>query len=119
MYNSGSTVSVDQWISKSQYITRPGANSGWDDAVAASATTSTGHTHTASGAGSDGIGSVLTGDGTQTYFQLENVFKMLEILQVPVPGTRLKRLPKIGQKALARAVVRARVEQHRPSPKSL
>ena len=38
MYNSGSTVSVDQWISKSQYITRPGANSGWDDAVAASTT---------------------------------------------------------------------------------
>ena len=72
MYNSGSTVSVDQWISKSQYITKPGANSGWDDAISASAT-SAAHTHTASGAGSDGIGALLTSDGTQTYFQAENV----------------------------------------------
>ena len=71
MYNSGSSIPVDQWIDKSQYISRPGANSGWDDAVASSATTSTGHTHTST---STGIGSDLTGTGTQEYFQAENVF---------------------------------------------
>jgi hypothetical protein len=72
MYNSGSTVTVDQWVLESQYISRPGANSGWDDAISAS-TTSAAHTHTVSGAGSGGIGALLTSDGTQEYFQAENV----------------------------------------------
>ena len=69
MYNSGSTVSVDAWKLESQYISRPGANSGWDDAISASAT-SAAHTHLST---SGGIGSALTSAGTQEYFQAENV----------------------------------------------
>ena len=76
MYNSGSTVTVDQWSLESQYIPRPSANSGWDDDISASAT-SAADTHISTGTG---IGSAITdeigfGDSAQvqTYFQLENV----------------------------------------------
>ena len=89
MYNSGSTVSVDQWISKSQYISRPGANSGWDDAIRASTTTAaTSYTTT-----STGIGSALTGAGTMYYFEdgtdlndktgaITNIYQMLITIRV-------------------------------------
>ena len=77
MYNSGSTVSVDQWISKSQYISRPGANSGWDDAIAAS-TTSAGTSVTRT----SGIGSALTGTGTQKYFETDATLNGVSIANI-------------------------------------
>ena len=93
MYNSGSTVTVDQWISKSQYISRPGANSGWDDAIRASTTTAaTSYTST-----STGIGSALTGAGTMYYFEdgtalndktgaITNIYQMLITIRVNYDG---------------------------------
>jgi hypothetical protein len=67
---SGNETTVDYWTTQSQYITRPSSNSGWDDAISTSATTSTGHTHSTT---STGIGTALTDIGTLKYFQLENV----------------------------------------------
>ena len=93
MYNSGSTVSVDQWISKSQYIEKPGANSGWDDTIRASTTTAaTSYTTT-----STGIGSALTGAGTMYYFEdgtalnakagaITNIYQMLITIRVNYDG---------------------------------
>ena len=72
MYNSGSTVNVDTWSLESQYITRPGANSGWDDAIAAS-TTSAGASMTRTNGSSYSV-SAITSAGTFTYFEAENVF---------------------------------------------
>jgi len=68
MYNSGSTVSVDTWSLQSQYISRPGANSGWDDDIRESTTTAgASYESTATG-----IGSALASAGTMYYYENGN-----------------------------------------------
>ena len=76
MYNSGSTVSVDQWVDKSQYISRPSSNSGWDDAITAALTTADATRTTTSGIGSAITAEIGFGDSAQvqTYFETEDQF---------------------------------------------
>jgi len=77
MLNSGSIVSVDQWVDKSQYISRPGSNSGWDDAIRSS-TTSAGTSVTRT----TGIASALTGTGTQKYFETDATLNGVSIANI-------------------------------------
>ena len=76
MYNSGSSITVDQWVDKSQYISRPGDNSGWDDAISASATSTADSRTTTSGIGSAITAEIGFGDSpqVQTYFEREDQF---------------------------------------------
>ena len=90
---SGSETTVDYWTTQSQYITRPSSNSGWDDAISASATTAdTSYTTT-----STGIGSALTSAGTMYYFEdgtalndktgaITNIYQMKVNIRVQYDG---------------------------------
>ena len=77
MANSGSTVSVNQWVDKLQYIEMPLENSGWDDAIAAGAT-SAGTSVTRTG----GTSTILTGAGTLRYFETDSTLNGLSIANI-------------------------------------